>query len=364
MRIRLSDHGRQYVKSAFKGMYFGNKIKQPTETGWRKTAVKIYGFFSIGWFFLISVGLSLAASSLFEGFGLLIALVGMVSAPVVIDYEPLSIVRANAPGFADQIHVENGQSVREGDLLVSLGNLDLRSELKSVEVDIRISGLRINAYLEDEDISSLQLERELLASKLERQEELQELIDTLEVRAPQDGIVLGLDLASKEHTYLQPGDEILSIGKQGEVHGIALARQQDVQWLRNHDNGHVYLKIWGRSESNFVDGEIKQIDPRARDDAPHKAFAASNGGPLAVVSRGQTEAGAEQSEVREEEDDMMLTQPRVPVEIRLSASDAETLWAGQTGQMYLRGREESLGGYLAANVMRFIRHNNYRTHGL
>lgn len=412
----LSDHGRTYVKSAFKRIYFGNDIKQPTENGWRSTAVKIYGFLAIGWFFLISVGLSLAASSLFEGFGLLIAVVGLalwfglptvkfikyvatgskleapnrqwfavaasltcvllvgllflcpsptvVSAPVVIDYEPLSIVRAEAPGFANQIHVTNGQTVHQGDLLVTLENPDLISELKSVEVDIRISKLRINAYLESEDISSLQLERELLASNVERRAELRALVSTLEVRAPQDGNVLGLDLAMKQETYLQPGDEILSIGKHGEVHGIALARQQDVQWLRDHDDGRVYLKIWGRSESQFVDGEIYQIDPRARDDMPHDAFAASNGGPLAVVPREQVETAGHRSKVEGGEDDLMLTQPRVPIEIKLSANDAQTLWAGQTGLMYLRGREESLGGYLGSNFMRFIRHNNYRTHGL
>lgn len=412
----LSDHGRQYVKSAFKRMYFGNDIKQPTENGWRSTAVKIYGFLAIVWFFLISIGLSLAASSLFEGFGLMIAVVGLalwfglptvkfikyvatgtkleapnrqwfavaasltcvllvgllflcpsptvVSAPVVIDYEPLSIVRAEAPGFANQIHVTNGQQVQKGDLLVTLENPDLISELKSVEVDIAISKLRCNAYLDSEDISSLQLERELLDSKVERRAELQQLVSTLEVRAPQDGNVLGLDLAMKEETYLQPGDELLSIGKHGEVHGIALARQQDVQWLRDHEDGRVYLKIWGRSESQFVDGEIYQIDPRARDDMPHDAFAASNGGPLAVVAREQVESVNHQAKTEEDEADLMLTQPRVPVEIRLSASDVETLWAGQTGLMYLRGREESLGGYLASNFMRFIRHNNYRTHGL
>jgi putative peptide zinc metalloprotease protein len=412
----LSDHGRTYVKSAFKRAYFGNEIKQPVENGWRSTAVKVYGFLSIAWFFLITIGLSLAASSLLDGFGLLIAVVGLVlwfglpivkfikyvfagtkleapnrqwfavaasltclvlagilflcpsptvvSAPVVIDYEPLSIVRASAPGFANQIHVVNGQAVQEGDLLMTLENPDLKSELKSVEVDIRISQLRSQAYLEAEQISSLQLERELLASKFKRRSELQELVDTLEVRAPQDGNVLGLDLAIKAETYLQPGDEILSIGKQGEMQGIALARQQDVQWLRDHEDSHVYLKIWGRSESQFVDGEINVIDPRARDDVPHDAFAASNGGPLAVVPREQVESAGQQSNPNDGEDELMLTQPRVPIEIKLSASDAQTLWAGQTGLMYLRGREESLGGYLAANFMRFIRHNNYRTHGL
>lgn len=412
----LNDHGKKYVKSAFKRAYFGNKIQEPVENGWRSTAVKVYGFMAMIWFFMIAVGLSLAASGLIEGFGLMIAFIGLVlwfgvpivkftkylatgsklevpnrkwfaaaasitclllggllflcpsptvvTAPVVIDYEPLSIVRAEAPGFANTIHVANGQQVRQGDLLMTLENPDLRSELKSVEVDIEISRLRCQAYLEAEDIASLQLERELLDSQIKRKSELYELVQTLEVRAPQDGHVLGLDLDLKHETYLQPGDEILSIGRAGEMKGIALARQQDVQWLRDQQDSNVYLRIWGRSESSYVEGELHVIDPRARDDVPHDAFAASNGGPLAVVPRGQVESVSAQSKSEDDEDELMLTLPRVPLEIKLSADDAQTLWAGQTGLMYLRGREESLGGYLAANFMRFIRHNNYRTHGL
>ena len=61
---------------------------------------------------------------------------------------------------------------------------------------------------------------------------------------------------------------------------------------------------------------------------------------------------------------MMLSQPRVPVEIELEPYDRETLVAGQTGQLVVRSREQNMGGYLANNLIRFIRENNFRTHGL
>ena len=60
----------------------------------------------------------------------------------------------------------------------------------------------------------------------------------------------------------------------------------------------------------------------------------------------------------------MLTQPRVPVEIALEDEDRKNLVAGQTGQLIVRSREQNMGSYLTQNLIRFIRENNFRTHGL
>ena len=91
---------------------------------------------------------------------------------------------------------------------------------------------------------------------------------------------------------------------------------------------------------------------------PHEAFAATAGGPLAVVPRGQVE------DEGSEEGDMMLTEPRVPIEIELEPEVREKLIAGQTGKMIVRSRDQNMGGYLAQNFIQFIRKNNLRTHGL
>ena len=182
----LATRGRSYLKSVFKWLYFGNKPKPITDVGVRGVIVKAYGFLAMAWFFSISLGLSLAASSMFEGFGLLVAVVGMilwfgipvikfakfvllgskteepnriwfaaamsitcvligaflfacpspsvVSAPIVIDFEELSIVRAEAAGFAQTIHVVDGQKVEAGQLLITMENRDLKTELESLWV--------------------------------------------------------------------------------------------------------------------------------------------------------------------------------------------------------------------------------------
>lgn len=407
----LATHGRSWLKGKFNWLYFGRKSEPLKETGFRGMAVRIYGVLAMLWFFTIAIGLSLAASSLIEGFGLVVALIGLVmwagiplfklikflivgtetirpnrvwftgamtltilllgcflyfcpspsvvSAPIVIDYEPMSIVRANADGFATQIHVTDGQMVEEGDLLMTLENPDLQQELNSLLIDIKISELRSNTLFNEGRISQVQLERESLESMLERKTELEKQLENLIVTAPQTGQVLARDLDSLAGRHFAPGDEVLSIAMPGELQAIGLTKQTDIEWVSENPEAEIELLIWGRHETELIKGEVSQINPRARDDLPHEAFAASIGGPLAVVPRNQVEDGNES-----EAQDLMLTQPRVPIEISLSEEDRDQLKAGQTGKLIVRSRDQNMGTYLAQNLIRFIQENNLRTHGL
>ncbi len=407
----LSTNGRAWLKGAFKWMYFGKKPAPLKEVGFRGIAVRAYGIGAMFWFFMIAVGLSLAASSLVEGIGLIVALIGcvlwcgipiyqlckytlfgtdtekpnrvwfagatsvtaallaaflifcpspsVVSAPVVIDYEPLSIVRANTTGFAKEIHVKDGQIVDQGDILITLENPQLEQELGSLLIDIKISELRINALHNENLISQVQLEQESLVSLEKRKHELEEQISHLVVIAPQDGQVLSRDLHTKQGTHFRPGDELLSIGRPGEIHAIALTKQTDIDWVTANPESQVELLIWGRHSNSLIPGKIKTINPRARDDLPHEAFSASIGGALAVVPRNQVEGNKP-----DQEQDLMLTQPRVPIEIELPKEERLALVSGQTGQLIVRSRDQNMGKYLAENFMRFVSENSFRTHGL
>ena len=405
----LATHGRQWFKGISKWAFFGSKPVPVKEAGMRGFIVKAYGVLAMLWFVSIAVGLSLGASSLFEGFGLIIALIGLVmwvgvplvkllkyavngtdtdkpnrvwfasacsitalcllgflifcpapsvvSAPIVVEYDPLGVVRAKAAGFAKTIHVRDGQQVRKGDVLVTLENPELELELKSLLIDIRISKITAQALLTRERLGDLQLERESLASMEKQRVELEDQIANLNIVATEDGSILDADIAALQGKYFQIGDEILNIGSETEIHAIALTRQQDIAWIEENPEMDVELRIWGRSESAVIDGRIKHINPRARDDLPHEAFSASAGGPLAVVPRGQVEQS-------DEEGDMKLTEARVPLEIALPDEERRGLLPGQAGQLVIRSRSQNMGSYLSQNFVRFVKKNNFRTHGL
>ena len=406
----LATHGRQWLKGFFKRLYFGNKPAPVKETGLHGLVVRIYGVLAMLWFFLIAVTLSLAASSLIEGVGLMVAVIGcimwaglplfmllkyflvgtktekpnrlwfvvaagltclvvagflnfapapsVISAPVVVDYEPISIVRANVRGFANEIHVSDGDFVEQGDLLLTLENKDLKFELSSLKLDIEISELRSDHLLSQGEISQSQLENESLASMVKRKAELESRIADLQIFASCSGQVIARELDLMEGQYLEPGKEILSIGTPGKVHAIGLAKQTDAEWIIDNPESDVELQLWGRYESRCLPGKIKHIDPRARDDLPHEAFAASIGGPLAVVPRQQVESGSSG-----EGEDLMLTAPRVSIEVAFETED-QLPHAGKTGVLLVRNRHQNMGQYLVAGFKRFVRENNFRTHGL
>jgi putative peptide zinc metalloprotease protein len=284
----------------------------------------------------------------------------VISAPVVIDYDPLSIIRAKADGFVRQIHVRNGDFVQPGQVLVTLDNPELVAELDSLLIDIRISRLRADSLLAMGDVASLKLEQESLRGMEDRRDELTRLVSYLNVRADQAGVVLARNLPAIEQTWFKPGQEILSIGLPEDIHAIALARQEDVDWIENSQVREVELRIWGRGVSDTIDASIVHINPRARDDLAHEAFAAVAGGPLAVVPRNHVESVDSQSE----EDSMMLVEPRVPLKIELPIEERQALATGQTGVMKIRSRNQFMGAYLVSNFTRFIRKNTFMNHGL
>lgn len=408
----LATHGRQWLKGFFKRLYFGNKPAPVKETGLHGVAVRVYGALAMCWFCFIGVTLSLAASGLIEGFGLLLAMIGVVmwlgiplfmlgkyflfgtktevpnrlwfvcalavtflliggglyvcpapsviSAPIVVEYEPMSVVRANVRGFAEQIHVTDGDMVEAGDLLVSLENRELKAELASLRLDIEISELRADHLLSQKEIPQVQLENESLVSMIKRRAELESRLADLAIYAPQAGQVIARDLDTLHGQYLEPGKEVLSIGTPEKVHAIGLAKQTDAEWISENSNTEVELQLWGRYESRSLPGKITHVNPRARDDLPHEAFAATVGGPLAVVPRQQVESGSESDSG---EEDLMLTAPRVTLEVAFE-TDEELPPAGKTGVLLVRNRHENMGQYLMAGFQRFVRENNFRTHGL
>ncbi len=407
----LSTHGRQWFKGLFKWVYFGTQRPKVIESGLRGLAVRAYGIMAMLWFLLIAVGLSLAASNMIEGFGLLIALVGcvlwigipvfrlikyvavgsevenpnrgrfalatlitalvvgsflylcpspsVVSAPLVVDYKPLSIVRVTTPGFARKILVTDGQFVNEGDKLIEMENKELQHDLNSLVVDIEISKLRINNLLTAERISEVQIEQESLEAKTKRKIEIEQQLEELIVRAPSTGKVIARGIDSNLNKYFKVGDELLTIGDPQQIHALALTRQSDIEWLEQDSVDWVDMMVWGRHQGGLMQGRIKTINPRARVELPHEAFAASIGGPLAVVPQAQVEG-----EKGGQSDQMVLTEPRVPVEIELQTKDIEHLIPGQTGHMIVRGRSQNMGSYLSENFIRYIRKQSFRSHGL
>ncbi len=341
----LYQKGRQSVQSFAAWALFGTSFPPSAPSHLRSSPhesviVPIYGILSLGWTALLSISMTLAAFSLLDGIGLILAVIsalvwfgiptlravrrslrefkrstsslvrsaiavallaGLIhtgfrtipspsqfTAPIVIEFANQTIARANTPGLLSEVLVEEGMWVRQGELIARLTNPELRTELKILESEIASSTVLSNRYLQQNLIAKSQIETEKRNAMLAKREALLSQIAYLDVVATGDGYVIGSGLTSRIGTYLNRGDKILEIADTTQVRAIAMIGQNDSHWLRGKSESSGWIELDGRPGLP-LHGSLTQSVFRSQDHVPHAALAAPFGGPLTVVNRASME---------------------------------------------------------------------------
>ena len=420
----LYGNGRQFVMSVWRRLFFGPAYPIATSMD-RPLLVMIYGFAAWCWSWTICVTLIVAALNILDGIGLVLAVFGGfawlgiplarstrmlvfdsglqtgsrwraaavatllvcviaaacamlpapqgVVAPAVVDFEPLAIVRADAPGFVDEWCVVTNQPVVVGQPLMRLKNLQLIADLDSVKNQILAAELRSRALQSTGSVSAWQVEQESVTALRKRKMELEEMGRHLLIRSPMDGIVISDELESRLGSYVSAGETVCQIADVQSKQVTAFVRQADVAGLVVERNSPIGLRFANGSNIRFA-GWVRKIAPGATDQLPHAGLAASFGGELDVLARGQNEshdrdASSQSGSIGLDRDGesirgWKLTEPRVEVTIELDAETAGQLAAGQIGRAQFNTGQRSLGAYALENASRWIRSRIHRTHGL
>lgn len=405
----LASHGQRYIMGLCRKWFLGQPAEAVRYAGLHGQFIRVYGVAALIWKVTLCLVLSIAAANLFHGIGLLIALMAgilwlampvykfanymirgnefeqpdrkrfsrvfgsvsavavitllgvpapsVITAPLVVEYEDLSIVRNESSGFVESIAIERDQMVDKGDLLLVLRNQELTTRQISIELKLREARIRANAQQTTGSIGALQIEMESVGALEKQLVELTELKKGLEIRAPIAGRVIVENLDSLTGSFVESGTELLSIGNESHKGAIVLISQDDVRHLSKITNRPVDVRIWGRAA--VEEAVLTSVDPRGQHDLPHFAFAGMYGGPLNVASRSQLEDSSEATE-----DNLMLIDSRVKARLLFDPSTSQRLQSGQTGIVHLRGRSEKLGGYLVNQFRRWIGRNIISSHGL
>lgn len=160
-----------------------------------------------------------------------------------------------------KVHVVSGQSVKQGDVLITLDGSDLRSELAGLRAEAAQAQQRLLAALSRGDHSQAEFERletEHMAREIDlitrRQQEL-------EIRAPRDGIIVTGDLERSEGMRLSMGDQLFEIASldrliaeiaipESEVNHVGEQAQVNIQLdaAPGRDGASKITKIHLRSE--------------------------------------------------------------------------------------------------------------------
>ncbi len=390
--------GQQRVQAVAQRWLMGQRTPLPAVVGRRAPLLTAYGLVTLVWRIFVSATLIVAAASLLEGLGVVLAVIGAVlwfgrpmvglaaylfsvrtwrngrparfvccagvpgimlvsvlcllpwpgayRAPAIVRFGSSTAVRAASAGFLNDIRVIDGQRVHRGQVLAVLSNPDLEAELADLDLAMAISQTKARVYRTSGRMAAYQAESETLAALKKQHVEKQRQVDGLTIRAPESGNVLGRELGQRRGSYLQQGAEILSVADVlfKEIR-ISIA-QDDVEAFESQLGHRVRFRAPGVPALTCY---LDEVAPRATTEPPHPTLCAPAGGVLAVFKDENAQPTAAEYGGR-----LRLLKPRFDGTVRLRPRQSQTVHAGQRGVVTLRLNDRSLGGQLVHVVQGWI----------
>lgn len=377
----LYSYGQRYAR------YFGGRYilgletempKLPTEhSGW----IKVYGILASLYRVVSVSGLLIAAAALFQGAGIVIALAGIGSfivkplallmrhlwqlrldgevslarlvirvvtlamiaigplcllpvnwtwtAPAVVQYDPPTVIRAQAAGFVETIHVRDGDTILAGQPVVTLRNDDLefqfaglQKELAQTEQEILAAQWHANSSeLNDANVRKLGLKKRI--------EELRKQVNSLTLRSPSTGTVIARAMHLLLDTYVDAGEELAVVGREDSKRLMVSFTPSDAKHASETLNRLLRIVTNGRFA---IEAQLTRIESRADAHPPDDSLLAINGGPLATA---QTPDGK-----------LELTEPRVTAYVALTPQQSQDLHAGQRAYVNIAAPSQTIGDLL------------------
>ncbi|MCA9158479.1 MAG: efflux RND transporter periplasmic adaptor subunit [Planctomycetales bacterium] len=319
------------IRNLLSRMLTGKWTSDRSLGSWRRYFVFAYGVAALLWRVVVCVSLFIAASTMFAGAGIVIALAGMciwlaspiklifgamrtllqagltqsirplvvssgllaaaawlvffcpiptaISVPSVVDYLPETSLRSRTSGFIRMVHVVDGQTVNRGDRLLTIENRELVTQLEELELTWQQNEIRLRQATDMHDASQQQILRMNQASLTQQMQPLRTQVAALDVISPRTGRVVAPALAQRLGAYVAEGDALLTVASEADKQLIAVIGEDVVDEVRGWLGQAVTLRSPCFPE---LKGRLERIEPRATDRLPSAALAATAGGPLAV----------------------------------------------------------------------------------
>lgn len=380
----LYGEGQRFVRRAFRRWMLGiaaEPADRPAREAW---LIGIYGVSSLLWRVVVVATLLFVASTLFEGAGLLIAAASAVillvvpaarflrylvmgnewekpsvarflvaasvllatvyllftqvqvqrdyRAPAMVDFADIERIRAGGDGFVTDVHVRDGDRVEAGALLLTLGDEDLDAAIADLRLQQQQLALGLRNYRVDGRHDAAQALERKAQTVSQRLAELLAQRDTLSVRAPLAGQVVGEDLQGMRGRFVNRGDGLLAIGVPQRKHLVLLIAQGDIDVFRRYRGATVSVSVEGRGATRMA-GHLERIEPRASRDIRDEsltALTALAGGPVNITTDG-------------EDARYRYDLPRFEGSVVLAEERMASLRPGEIAEVSVRGPAQSIG---------------------
>ena len=389
----LYSEGQQYLQYLGRRYVLGEKVISSLSWSARDVFTRVYGIAAFAWRIIICASLVIAASMLFHGLGILLAVAalglwvgvpivrllkhvgrpdglqryrrrrlaitivalgaisflvlgrvpwpGVKRAAAVVQYEPLAFVRAASPGFVHAIHVRSGQQVEAGQVIVELRNRQLVAERHDLELAIKLSLIKSRVFKQSEEMHSYQAEMEQLYSLQEKLSEKCEQVEQLTLRAPAAGRVVARELSNRIGRYVKAGEELAAIGDESRKELQIAIAQSDFEPFAQQLGCPINVRLSG---GVVLTSQLQSVEPRATTKAPQESMYAALGGPLESRAVDSEQSGQA----------FELLAPHFTGVVTLSPSTSRNLRVGQRGVVWFGRNQETVGSVLQRKLRKFM----------
>ena len=203
--------------------------------------------------------------------------------PVVVQNRAPQIARAMADGMVKAIHVNSGQKVLPGMLLLELENPELDMQRSDLVDELAIAESKAVQYRRMSRISQAAAESGNAASLRRRIAELDEQIAGMKIVAERTGYVLNPDLLLLKGCYVKMGQELFRVMDPEQKELLASVAPADLLAYRQAAINGTPVSVRLRGGDRFR-VQPTELQPRARRKVLHPTLAATSGGPIPVES--------------------------------------------------------------------------------
>ncbi|QDT11675.1 site-2 protease family protein [Planctomycetes bacterium K23_9] len=371
----LRMHGRAQLGQRIEWVLFGLPVGTPRMFGWRRPAATFHAICSVVFQFFWMSGLVVAVAMWARGLGIVLACFALLlwailplgrwiykiwtlqpgqgfglnlyrrrligysliivtvlqhvsfsSSPfdrrvsVVVRFQDEQVARASADAFVTAVHVQRGDRVKSGMLLVELSQPELIVQRDQKADDILLAQQRAVQFRRRGELSRTAAEMENAESLQRQLVELNEQIAGLRVTAIRDGVITSTDPRRLLGNYAKRGQELVRVSDPREKELLAVVGREDMATYQAAVKSSSLSSVRLRGGQTFYASPAMLL-PRAIEALPHPALAASVGGPVAVEPSTNPDR------------EMQMIQPHAQSETPLDAVTSLMVHSGQVGTM-------------------------------
>jgi putative peptide zinc metalloprotease protein len=205
------------------------------------------------------------------------------------------VLHAETPGFVQQVKVEDGEKVKQGQVLLVCKAIDLDAAIAQTQAELRHWELmETQGRVEDPSrgnsaeaaVTALQNQ---LADELRRQR-------SLTVRAPFDGVVVAPHIRDLLGKYVQRGEELAMVAQTDQLLVRLVLDQSDAQLMKLPTYPDAQIRMVGDVGDVLTSNNFRVL-PAAQPNLPHPSLGYLGGGAVQTEPQDPTKPVVRQFEI-------------------------------------------------------------------